>query len=71
MPVDQMSITATELSTGLEPPNYPSPSDLRAVAPSFAPGSAYTLASWDVRERPNPQVNAFTEIDSETRFGQK
>ena len=25
----------------------------------------------DVRECPNPLVNGFTEIDGETRFGQK
>ena len=71
MPVDSKSVVATELSTGLEPPNDPSPSDLRTVAPSFAPRSTHTPPSSDVRVIQNPQVKAFTEIGSETRFGQK
>ena len=41
---------------------------IRGVAPSFAPGSTHTPPSWDVRVLQNPQVEAFTEIGSETRW---
>jgi len=33
--------------------------------------STHNPPSWDVRVIENPQVNVFTEIDGETRFGQK
>ena len=38
---------------------------------SPGPGSTHTPPSWDLRVIPFPQVNAFTEIGGETRFGQK
>ena len=77
------SNTTTFLSTGdrtepyravFDPPRTPErpfPHGLRAAAPSFAPGSTHTPPSSDVRVIQNPQVKAFTEIDGETRFGQK
>ena len=52
-------------------PELPFPHGFRAVVPSFAPRSAPSPPSWGWRVIQNPQVNGFTELDGETRFGQK
>ena len=43
----------------------------QGVSANFAPHFAPSPPSWGWRVIPFPQVNGFTEIDGETRFGQK
>jgi hypothetical protein len=70
----ELSATQSRPMATFDRPRTPErafPTDFRAVAPSFAPGSTHTPPAWDVRETYKPQVNGFTEIESETRFSQK
>ena len=70
----ELSATQSRPMATFDRPRTPErafPTDFRAVAPSFAPGPTHTPSSWGRRVIQNPQVNGFTEIDGETRFGQK
>ena len=51
------------LSTGLKAPNHPFPSDLRAIAPSYASGSTY-IPMWRIHPADSP---AKTSVIPESR----
>jgi hypothetical protein len=70
----ELSATQSRPMVTFDRPRTPErafPTDFRAVTPSFAPGSTHTRPRGNVRVIHNLQVNVFTEIESETRFGQK